>query len=53
VKIHSSAIVDAGAKIAPDVEVGPYSIIGSRVSLGAKTIVQSHVVLEGTVEIGD
>jgi UDP-N-acetylglucosamine acyltransferase len=53
VKIHPSAIVDPAAQIAADVEIGPYSIIGPEVSLGANTRVQSHVVLEGTVRVGE
>jgi UDP-N-acetylglucosamine acyltransferase len=52
-KIHPSAIVDPGAKICADVEIGPFSIIGAKVMLGEKTIVQSHVVIEGDVTIGN
>jgi UDP-N-acetylglucosamine acyltransferase len=51
-KIHSSAIVDPGAKIGTDVEVGPYSGIGAQVVIGDKTVVRSHVVIEGDVTIG-
>jgi UDP-N-acetylglucosamine acyltransferase len=50
-KIHSTAIVDSAARIADDVEVGPFSVIGPQVVIGEKTIVQSHVVMEGEVEI--
>jgi UDP-N-acetylglucosamine acyltransferase len=51
-KIHPTAIVDSAARIADDVEVGPFSVIGPQVVIGNKTIVQSHVVIEGKVEIG-
>ncbi|MGB9476509.1 MAG: acyl-ACP--UDP-N-acetylglucosamine O-acyltransferase [Candidatus Udaeobacter sp.] len=51
-KIHPTAIVDPAARIADDVEVGPFSIVGSQVTIGEKTIVQSHVVIEGEVQIG-
>lgn len=51
-KIHPTAIVDSAAQLASDIEIGPYSIIGPDVSLGEKTIVQSHVVLEGKIRIG-
>jgi UDP-N-acetylglucosamine acyltransferase len=51
-KIHPTAIVDSSARIADDVEVGPFSVIGPQVVIGNKTIVQSHVVIEGKVEIG-
>ncbi len=52
-KIHPSAIVDPGAKIASDVEIGPYSIIGANVTIGARSTIQSHVVIEGDVAIGE
>jgi len=51
-KIHPTAIVDPAARIADDVEVGPFSVIGPQVVIGNKTIVQSHVVIEGEVQIG-
>jgi UDP-N-acetylglucosamine acyltransferase len=52
-KIHSTAIVDPGAKVADDVEIGPYSIVGAKVAIGAKSTIQSHVVIEGEVAIGE
>ena len=52
-KIHPTAIVDPGAKIDTDVEIGPYSLIGAEARIGGKTIVQSHVVIEGDVTIGE
>jgi len=51
-KIHPTAIVDSAARIADDVEVGPFSVVGPQVVIGNKTIVQAHVVIEGEVEIG-
>jgi UDP-N-acetylglucosamine acyltransferase len=51
-KIHPTVLVDAGAKIASDVEIGPFSVIGPQATIGEKTIVQSHVVIEGEVAIG-
>jgi UDP-N-acetylglucosamine acyltransferase len=51
-KIHPTAIVDAAAQIADDVEIGPFSIVGPQAAIGEKTIVQSHVVIEGEVAIG-
>src|SRR2546423_1840256 len=50
--IHPTAIVDPGAKIGRDLEVGPFSIIGAQAVIGDKTIVQSHVVIENRVTIG-
>lgn len=45
-KIHSTAIVDANAKLADDVEIGPYCIVGPNVELGSgcKLISQCNVV---------
>jgi UDP-N-acetylglucosamine acyltransferase len=51
-KIHHTAILDPGARIGADVEVGPFSTIGPQVAIGDNTIVQSHVVIEGKVVIG-
>ena len=51
-KIHPTAILDAGAQIGADIEIGPFSTIGPEVVIGDSTIVQSHVVIEGEVVIG-
>ena len=51
--IHSSAVVDRGAELQSDVEVGPFSVIGPGVVLGAGTRVGSHVVIEGPARIGE
>lgn len=50
--IHSTAIVAGGAKLAADVEVGPYSIIGPDVEVGPGCAIGAHVVLEHRVVIG-
>jgi UDP-N-acetylglucosamine acyltransferase len=52
VKIHPSAIVEPGAQLAAEVEIGPYACIGAEVEIGPRTIVQSHAVIEGAVRIG-
>ena len=52
VKIHPTAIISDGATFDENVSVGPYSIIGPNVKIGSGTIVKSHVVIEGDVEIG-
>jgi UDP-N-acetylglucosamine acyltransferase len=52
VKIHPTAIVDAGAQIGADVEIGPYSVIGGGAVIGDNCIIQAHVVIEGTVRMG-
>jgi UDP-N-acetylglucosamine acyltransferase len=50
--IHASAIVEDGAVLGADVEIGPYSLVGSRVRLGDGVKLASHVVLTGHTELG-
>lgn len=50
--IHPSAIIEAGAELADDVSVGPFSIIGANVRIGAGTVVGPHVVINGHTTIG-
>ena len=51
-RIHPSAIVHRGARLAADVEVGPYSVIGEHVEVGEGTWIGAHVVLDGHTRIG-
>lgn len=51
-KVHSTALIDAGAKIDADVEIGPYAIIGPNVVIGTGSVIGAHVVIEGDVELG-
>jgi UDP-N-acetylglucosamine acyltransferase len=51
--IHPTAIVDPSAKIADSTEIGPYSIIGADVEIGARTQVKANVVMEGPLAIGE
>ena len=50
--IHASAIVDKDTRIADDVEIGAYSVIGPGVEIGAGTVVGPHVVIQGPTRIG-
>lgn len=50
--IDSRAIIDPSAKLAADVEVGPWSIIGPDVEIGAGTVIGPHVVIKGPSTIG-
>ncbi len=50
--IHPSAIVHSGAKLAADVEIGPYAVIGEHVEIGSGTAIGSHVVVSGHTRIG-
>jgi len=51
-KTHPTAIVEPGAELAADVEIGPYSIVRSQVRIGAGTVVGPHCVIEGRTTIG-
>jgi len=51
-RIHPTAIVAAGARLARDVRVGPYSVIGPQVAIGEGSVVASHVVITGRTKIG-
>ena len=51
-KIHATALVHAGARLAPDVEIGPYSVVGEHVQIGEGSWVGAHVVLDGHLRIG-
>lgn len=50
--IDSRAIIHPSAKLASDVEVGPWSIIGPDVEIGAGTVIASHVIIKGPTVIG-
>ena len=52
VSVHPTALVEPGAELAEDVEVGPFCTIGAQVKLGPRVRLVSHVVLEGATEIG-
>ena len=50
--IHSSAIIEDGAQLAGDIEVGAYSIIGPDVRIGPGCRIGPHVVITGRTRIG-
>ncbi|BAV33931.1 UDP-N-acetylglucosamine acyltransferase [Sulfuricaulis limicola] len=50
--IHPLAIVDPGAKIGKDVQIGAFSIIGAGVEIGSGTWIGPHVVINGPTRIG-
>lgn len=50
--IDPSARIDDKAELAPDVHVGPFSVIGPDVKIGAGTVIGSHVVIKGPTTIG-
>lgn len=50
--IHPTAIIYPGAKLADNVTVGAYTVVGEHVTVGPGTTIASHVVIEGWTEIG-
>jgi UDP-N-acetylglucosamine acyltransferase len=52
-KIHPTAIVDANAQLGDDVEIGPFCIVGADVTIGARTTLKSHNVIDGVTTIGE
>jgi UDP-N-acetylglucosamine acyltransferase len=52
-KIHPSAVIDAGAEIESDVEIGPYVVIEGHVKIKRGTRVMAHAYLTGWTEIGE
>lgn len=52
IRIHKTAIIHAGAKLASGVTVGPYSIIEEDVIIGDNVRVGSHCVITGQTKIG-
>jgi len=51
-QIHNTAIVSKKARLADDIVVGPYSIIGDGVTIGAVAKIGAHCVIEGNTTIG-
>jgi UDP-N-acetylglucosamine acyltransferase len=51
-RIHPTALVDPGAELAQDVEVGPFAVVGPGVQVGGGTRIGAHVTLEGPTTIG-
>ena len=49
---HPTALIHPGARLADDVEVGAYTIIGEHVEIGAGTHIGPHVVIGGHTRIG-
>lgn len=50
--IDPRAIIDPSAKIADDVTIGPFSIVGADVEIASGTVIESHVVINGPTIIG-
>ena len=50
--IHPTAIIDAAAQLGSGVTIGAYSVVGSHVTLGDGVKLHSHVVIDGYTNVG-
>jgi UDP-N-acetylglucosamine acyltransferase len=50
--IHPAAIVESGAELGADVEIGAYAFVGRGVRLGAGTRLHHHASVEGNTHLG-
>jgi len=53
VRIHPTAIVEAGAELGAGVEVGAFCRVSAHARVGARTRLISHVVLDGMITLGE
>ncbi len=51
--IHPTAIIEDGARIAADVQIGAYSVIGAQVQIGSGCRIGPHVVITGRTRLGE
>ena len=51
-KIHPSAIVEDGAVIGADVEIGPYAHVGRNARIGDGTVIKQGAIIDGHTNIG-
>jgi len=51
-QIHPQAIVEPGAKLGEDVQIGPFAYVGAEVSIGDRTVIGQGARIEGETTIG-
>jgi UDP-N-acetylglucosamine acyltransferase len=51
-RIHPSSVIDKSARIDPDVEIGPFCVVGENVSLGSGSVLHANVNILQNVRIG-
>lgn len=52
-RIHVSSVIEDGAEIGPDVQIGPFCVVGPRVRLARGVHLKSHVVVSGNTKVGE
>ncbi|MBI5770363.1 MAG: acyl-ACP--UDP-N-acetylglucosamine O-acyltransferase [Verrucomicrobia bacterium] len=50
--IHPTAVIESGAQLGADVEIGAYAFVGAKVTLGAGTRLHHHASVEGNTVVG-
>jgi UDP-N-acetylglucosamine acyltransferase len=50
--IHATALVHPAARVAADVEIGPYCVVGEHVEIGPGSVLGAHVVVSGRTRLG-
>src|SRR5262249_35439560 len=50
--VHATSVIGRGARLGPDVSVGPYAIVGDGVTIGDGAVIGPHCVIGAGVEIG-
>jgi UDP-N-acetylglucosamine acyltransferase len=51
--IHPTAIIESGAQLGADVDIGAYCFVGTGVTLGAGTRLHHHASVEGNTVLGE
>jgi UDP-N-acetylglucosamine acyltransferase len=51
-RIHSTAVVDPGAELSDDIEVGPFSVVEDDVVIGEGCKIQSHSLIASGTRLG-
>ncbi len=51
-KIHPTAVIQPGAELGVNVDIGPYTVVGPRVKIGDRTRIGPQVVIDGVATLG-
>ena len=51
--VHRTAVIEDGAVVDPTAEIGPYAVIGAKVTLGPGVHVMAHAVVDGHTTVGE
>lgn len=51
-QIHPLAVVESGAELGVDVEIGPFAFVGQGVRIGDRTRLHHHAAVEGNTWVG-